>query len=383
MSLPSLRRLALAEETIRRLINHGEDLLVERKRELPDAAKFGATVASFANTIGGWILLGVEDDGTIAGFPTEPTLDVQSHLGHLLRNEVEPVPPFVAAVRQIDDTPVAIVRVFESEDSPVLVRRTGAIYVRDAGGKQPLRDHRSLLELARRGEHARERTSARLTREPLVSEALLSPDAPGFMNRIGARPAHTIRIVVRIAPLTVTPHFADWPMSRHAAEECGAAALALVVGDRPGERGQSKPIEPHGRGVVGSAELSYGALDRDTATVVADSAGVVGAAVARPRRGGSQVLLDTLATEEIKPTLDRLAIMLASAEAYGRALCDVWLLLPGEADVYRAIRSTPSLMHASGEIVIPADAGEIAALTDRWRREMERSVGISAFEPSR
>ena len=128
---PSLRRLALAdatEETIRRLINYGEDLLVERKRELPDAVRFGATVASFANTIGGWIPLGVEDVGTIAGYPTEPTLDVQSHLGHLLRNEVEPVPPFAAAVRQIDGAPVTIVRVFESEDSPVLVRRTAGVY---------------------------------------------------------------------------------------------------------------------------------------------------------------------------------------------------------------------------------------------------------------
>jgi hypothetical protein len=244
-----------------------------------------------------------------------------------------------------------------------------------------LRDHRSLLELARRGERARERASARLAGEPLVGEALLSPDAPGFMNRIGARPADTVRIVVRIAPLTVTPHFADWPMSRHAAEECGAAALALVVGDRPGEKAKSKPIEPHGRGVVGSAELLYRAPDRDTATVVADSAGVVGATVARPRRGGSQVLLDALATEEIEPTLERLAIMLALAEAYGRALCDAWLLLPDDANVYRAPRSAPSLMHASGEIVVPADAAEIAALADRWRREMERSVGMPAFEP--
>jgi hypothetical protein len=38
-------------------------------------------------------------------------------------------------------------------------------------------------------------------------------------------------------------------------------------------------------------------------------------------------------------------------------------------------------MHVSGEIVIPADATEITALTDRWRREIERIVGISAFEP--
>jgi hypothetical protein len=73
--------------------------------------------------------------------------------------------------------------------------------------------------------------------------------------------------------------------------------------------------------------------------------------------------------------------MLAFAEAYGRALCDVWLLLPADANVHGAPRSAPPLMHASGELVIPADAAEIAALADRWKREMERSVGMPTFEP--
>lgn len=122
----SLRRLALAdatEETIRRLIDHGDDLLVERKQDLPESPKFGATVASFANTLGGWLLLGVGDDGSIVGYPKDTPLDVQSHLGHLLRNEVDPVPPLGMAVRQIDGVAVSIVRVFESDDTPVLVRR--------------------------------------------------------------------------------------------------------------------------------------------------------------------------------------------------------------------------------------------------------------------
>ena len=39
MALPSIRRLALADldaNRLRELVQHGEDLLVERKRELPD-----------------------------------------------------------------------------------------------------------------------------------------------------------------------------------------------------------------------------------------------------------------------------------------------------------------------------------------------------------
>jgi hypothetical protein len=382
-----LRRLALAdatEETIRRLIEHGEDLLVERKRELPEPAKFGATVASFANTIGGWILLGINDDGSIAGYQIEPALDLQSHLGHLLRNEVEPVPPFATAVHNIDGASVGVVRVFESEDSPVLVRRTGAIYVRDAGGKQPLKDHRSLLELARRGERAREQASARLVGEELVNEVLLAPDGHGYENRTTRPSADAVRIVVRVAPLTITPYFADWPMSRHAAEECGAAAVALVGGTHDGIPPETHPVEPHGRAVVGSAKLPWGSRARglcDTATVVAHSAGVAGTAITRAKRGGNLMMLDTLVTEEIRPILDRLATMLTFAEAYGRALCDVWLVFPTDVEIYRALRNAPTQTHVSGEVVIPADTDEITALTDKWRREIERIVGISAFEP--
>ena len=71
MLLPSIRRLALAdvsEETLRGLVHHGESLLVERKRRPPDPPRFGAAAASFANLLGGFILLGVDDDKTVVGY---------------------------------------------------------------------------------------------------------------------------------------------------------------------------------------------------------------------------------------------------------------------------------------------------------------------------
>src|SRR5947208_507639 len=96
--LSSIRRLSLADldqHTLEELVRHGEDLLVERKRDIPSPPKFGAAAGSFANTLGGWILLGVDDDGTVHGWEKDEQLDLQSHLGNLLRSEVDPLPPFV------------------------------------------------------------------------------------------------------------------------------------------------------------------------------------------------------------------------------------------------------------------------------------------------
>src|SRR5260221_8264615 len=105
MPLPSLRRLALSEldeSALRRLIEYGEDIFVERKREPPPAPGLGAEVASFANTLGGWLLLGIQDDGKIVGWTPPPKSDLQSHVGNLLRNQLDPVPPYLADTQEID-----------------------------------------------------------------------------------------------------------------------------------------------------------------------------------------------------------------------------------------------------------------------------------------
>jgi hypothetical protein len=379
----SLRRLALADidqQILEQLVAHGEDLLVECKRQLPEAGKFAATVASFANTVGGWLLLGVDDEKTPVGYRPPPRLDLQSHLGQLLRNELDPVPPFVAGVRDMGEISIGVVRVFESDEVPVVLKGSGAIYVRDGGGKRPVTDHRTILALARRGAQAREQAQARLVNQPLVNEALSPPDAGGVVNWMAARPAHTFGTVVRVAPLTVTPQLADWPMSQLAAEECAAAAAELVVGDGPGDNLRTLPVEPYGRGVVGMAERSSRVFQREAAAVVADSAGLVGAVISRTSKETNIVDFEELVAREVRPIIERLSVMLSFAEAYGSALCDLWLLVPAELSVYRAPRRAP-LMHVSGEFVIPADENEITALVDRWRRELERTVGISSFEP--
>ena len=52
---------------VNRLIEEGEGFGIEFKRRISSAEKIARTIISFANTKGGTILFGVDDDGSIVG----------------------------------------------------------------------------------------------------------------------------------------------------------------------------------------------------------------------------------------------------------------------------------------------------------------------------
>lgn len=95
---PSLRSLSLADVTaddIKWMIREGETL-VELKAEIPNEG-LGPTIASFANTLGGWIVLGVDDTTReIVGWKPKGRADDLDYLRDVLRREIDPLPPFAA-----------------------------------------------------------------------------------------------------------------------------------------------------------------------------------------------------------------------------------------------------------------------------------------------
>jgi hypothetical protein len=76
--VPSLPRLTFPDLVadrglLKRLVYEGETLYVERKETDPQDG-LGATVASFANTLGGWLLIGVTDDRKVVGYTPRSSL---------------------------------------------------------------------------------------------------------------------------------------------------------------------------------------------------------------------------------------------------------------------------------------------------------------------
>jgi hypothetical protein len=382
-----IRRLTLADlddATLVDLIRHGEGLLVELKRELPAKPKFGAAVASFANALGGWLLLGIADDRSVHGYEPPAGADLQSHLASVLRAQVDPLPPFVCEMRVVDEKPIGVMRIFPSADSPHIVRGTGAVYVRTSKGKEPVDDHQTLLSLARRGEEAERSARERLARMPVINGELRPPDAePELASHRDSPPA--VRYLLRAAPVTVTPALTAWPLTRQAADTCAEVADILLPATHEfGHplRRQGPEIRPHGRAVAAQVVKSTDITHGDSSIVIADSGGVFAIQLRRGTSKGKRptVLLQAMVDENIRPLVHEMARLLSSAEAIGRVVMDMWLIMPRDGQVYPGDRPMLGELHVAGELVIPAGHDEAEGLTLAWHREIQRSVGIIKFE---
>ncbi len=372
----------MAEDVLRDLVEHGESLYVERKREPPKAPRLGAAAASFANMLGGFILLGVADGGEVVGWEKPSKADLQSYLGELLRREVDPLPPFIAEMRKLNGKPIGVIRIFESSDSPHVVRGTGAIYVRTSKGKEPVPvdDHRLILEMARRGREAEDAARRRLAESPAVATVFAAPDT-GL-----SRPAEGVEVIARGGPVTVTPAFNEWALTRQAADQCSAVAADLLPQANLQGLMLARQESRITFGRASGARVAQKQVDgEDMAMALVDSAGVVAAGIKRePDEGETPLLhINDVFERELLPLSRSLAGLLVAGEAIGRAVIDVWVLL---ADGGRVLGSPGGELLAerpfrvAREITIPADEDEVEAVAREWHRELQREVGIEVFE---
>ena len=111
------------------LIAQGEGEIIEFKKSMGQLRRAVETTAAFANTRGGHLLIGVREDGEVVGVEGE---DPVRRVAQLITAHTDPVLyPSVEAV-EVEDGPVIVVTVAESEDKPHLAyghgfRRVGSI----------------------------------------------------------------------------------------------------------------------------------------------------------------------------------------------------------------------------------------------------------------
>lgn len=136
---------------VQQLIAQGEDSYVEFKLGArDDVAKkeMAESAIAFSNKNGGIILVGIDDNGRVVGAFGDGWEDL---IAQSLRDRCEP--PIEPAVRRVilEDKPVYVVRIPESNNKPHLLSGTGTIYVRIASTDKPATRH-ELDELFDRGE---------------------------------------------------------------------------------------------------------------------------------------------------------------------------------------------------------------------------------------
>lgn len=113
----------LDAEGLRELIAGGEGPRLEFKRGLPRPERIARTLCAFANTKGGLLVVGVEDDGAPYGVPRPG--EVVRQLREVGREVLEPPVGLQASTLKLADKAVVVCAIVASRKRPHAVRRAG------------------------------------------------------------------------------------------------------------------------------------------------------------------------------------------------------------------------------------------------------------------
>ncbi len=140
------------------LVGQGEGLSVEFKRLIHSAPKIARSIAAFANTSGGVILIGVDDDSRIVGIQSEKeTLQV---IHEALSLHIEPQPDVEIYVEEFKRRMVLLVDIPESPERPhfhiesVICQQSGKrsverrVFIRDGSHNKAATDDRIALMIS-------------------------------------------------------------------------------------------------------------------------------------------------------------------------------------------------------------------------------------------
>jgi hypothetical protein len=367
-----------------RLIAVGEPGGVEFKASVPKKDGLAPSVAAFANSGGGWLLLGVRDDGSVCGFSAPGAANLHDWLRDSLQSRIDPLPLFRTRIVATGEGEVAVVRIPASVSTPHVLCGTGVVLERVTGGKRPIDSQAKLIAMCEAPEDTEERVVQRLTGPRLVHEALVARmDGP-----VANGQTRVAEWYVAATPLQVPAGFADAVLSRtgiRAIEQYFPQELARLAGGKPDLVSQ---LTPRSRGyVVAGSSLVTG----DEAALTVDAGGT---AVARwsTRLFRGDYHLPSLGDDVLLPLLRLAVAPLLISHADGPVRLHAYLKIVPMDGEYAPLL-TVSAADQSGRLEAPQTApqflggrlssptpDELQRQTDAWWRELGRAAGLGLWE---
>lgn len=129
---------------IKKLLENDDDetFFFEYKDDRVSSKKFIEEVSAFANTYGGYILLGIDDDKQIIGC-TEWT---EQKIHNIMHNCITPIPDFDIKKFKDNERSIFVIKI-EEGTMPPYITNTGKIYERISSGSFPIKDSNKLTQL--------------------------------------------------------------------------------------------------------------------------------------------------------------------------------------------------------------------------------------------
>lgn len=138
----------LTADDLQKLIENyiAEGYYVEYKSQFVRNEKIGWSIASFANSYGGWYFVGVETDEnniakTICGFDLSHCPDPISKIREIVKSNIDPQPLFYPQVIKLEENKaVCVVYIPDEQDKPFICKN-GRIYRRVGDSSDPISEN--------------------------------------------------------------------------------------------------------------------------------------------------------------------------------------------------------------------------------------------------
>ncbi len=155
-----------------------EGLYIEYKKDFPSNIKIAHSIASFANSHGGFYFIGIQaQNGTnipenFNGFSMSEHNNPKEQVRDIIRDGVDPIPRIDSHLVKVEhDRAILVMAIPESDETPHITR-DGRIYRRNAEGSDPIpeNDRIAIDRLYAKATHFRSRIEAFCQREFSVSK---------------------------------------------------------------------------------------------------------------------------------------------------------------------------------------------------------------------
>jgi hypothetical protein len=381
--IDDIRIDSIGDPELSRLIAAGEPGGVEFKVIVPKKDEgLAPTFAAFANSRGGWLLLGVDDDRRVCGFDVPGNAQAHDWLRDHLQAKIDPLPEFRTAAVTRGPATVTVVRIPQSAATPHVLKRTGVVYERSSGSSRPIDSQSKLLSLCQRPADAEREALGRLTQTPRIRSALASemtgPTANG-QTRIA-------NWYVAATPLGAAPE-----LSQHMLRGSSVKSMELRAAEALRALSESERDLYSATKALGNAyEIEGSSLTtRDQMTLTVDGLGVAAARWSTRLFRGTQHL-PAVGDDILMPLLRLVVAALQTGEADGSIQVHGSLLIRSTDASYAPILTvwaagesgevlTETPHSFAGRLASPSEE-EMRRLTDAWWRELGRVACLELWE---
>lgn len=144
-------------------IDNEETFFVEYKEEQIRKEQIAKSISSFANTYGGYFILGVDNDKKIIGCDKWSELQITN----IIHGQISPIPQFdIKTFKLKNRKKIFVVKVEEGTEPPYIIS-TGKIFQRVSSSSQPINDAFSINRLYEKKANSLKNVEKKLYYEPI------------------------------------------------------------------------------------------------------------------------------------------------------------------------------------------------------------------------